>query len=337
MACAYRNQTGVLKMKTIKSDYIDSFTKDSKVNYREIMHFMYMLICLFLTMAVFGRSNNKMFSGFYRFFDYKYNIAGYDGQDYYGIMHSVYQLICIIFIPLLVRLFKNKDSKTITKMMRVIAIALIIEEITKITWESYWDIKTGQGFNFYGILPLETCSLFIYSLTAAAFGKGKVREYALCWMSSIGIIGGASYIIFTNALKWYPFFTYGAFHSMIFHFLMVFMGLLVIFSSMHRFTLSDINHGFMPQLLLATLVIPLDYLFNWDYMLLHHAYGVPIIESIGEILEKGSMPFVTTLLMLLLYYVIGGVMTVIAIRIQSRVLHTAEKKNETANKWRTSY
>ena len=322
-----------IKMNNSSTDYIDSFTRDSRVSYRDIMYFMYMLICLFLTMMVFGQSNNKMFSGFYRFFDYKYNIADYNGEDYYGIMHSVYQLLCIIFIPLLVRVFKNKDRKTISLLMRILAVFLIIEEISKVSWESYWDIKTGQGFNAGGILPLETCSLFIYTLTAAAFGKGKVREYSLCWMSSIGIVGGISYIIFTNVLNWYPFFTYGAFHSMFFHFLMVFMGLLVICSGYHRFSLSDINHAYLPQLLLATFVIPLNYKFNWDYMLLRRASGVPVIETVAEILEKSSRPLITTMLMLLLYYLVTGIMIIIAVHFQ----RTAAGEKRSANKWRTSY
>jgi len=318
-------------------DYIDSSNRRSRISYRVIMLFMYALICFFLMVTLFNRADKGMFTGSYHFFDYKYNIEGYDGNDYYGIMHSVYQLLCFILIPLLVNVLKNKNPEKITKLIRIVAIVLIIEEVSKISWESYWDIKTGRGFNAGGILPLETCSLFIYTLTAAGFGKGKVREYALCWMSSIGIIGGLSYMLFTNALKWYPFFTYGAFHSMIFHFLMVFMGVLIIASNYHRFSLADITHAFIPHLLLAALVIPLDYIFNWDYMLLHHAYGVPVVESIGEILEKGSMSFVTTMLMLLLYYLIAGLMIIIAVRLQRRSVDITENKKPTAEKWRESY
>ena len=322
-----------IKMTNSSKDYIDTFTKNNRVSYRDTMYFIYALISLFLTIIVFSQSNYAPFHGKYSFFDYKYNITGYNGDDYYGIMRSVYQLLCIIFIPLLVSIFKNKDHKTISLLMRILAVCLIIEEISKVSWESYWDIKTGHGFNAGGILPLETCSLFIYTLTAAAFGKGKVREYALCWMSSIGIIGGVSYMLFPNVLNWYPFFTYGAFHSMIFHFLMVFMGLLVICSGYHRFSLSDINHAYLPQLLLATFVIPLNYKFNWDYMLLRRASGVPVIETVAEILEKSSRPLITTMLMLLLYYLVTGIMIIIAVHFQ----RTAAGEKRSANKWRTSY
>lgn len=271
----------------------------------------------------------------YDFFDYKYNITGYDGRDFNGIMHVVYILICLILIPLLIRHLKGKGQKKITKIMQVTAIALIIEEIVKISWESYWDIKTGQGFNAGGILPLETCSLFIYTLTVAAFGKGKAKDCALAWMSSIGVLGGVSYILFTNVLKWYPFFTYGAFHSMIFHFLMVFIGLLIPFSGYHRFSLEDINNGFMPQLLMAAVVIPLDYRYNWDYMLLHHAGGIPLVEEVAERFAMHGVPFMTTLMVLVLYYLMGALLTLNSIGIQKSDL--SELSNREAKREKTAW
>lgn len=252
----------------------------------------------------------------YDFFDYKYNIAGYEGQDYYGIMHTVYMLICFLLIPVLVEYLRHKDKKTVSTIIRVTAVALFIEEIAKISWESYWDITTGNGFNFGGILPLETCSIFIYSLIAASFGKGKVRDWALCWMSTIGVVGGISYVLFTNVLKWYPFFTYGAFHSMIFHFMMVFVGLLITCSGYYRFELSDVVKAFMPQLLMAVVVVPLDYLFDWDYMLLHYAGGVPLVEEAAEIFASRHIPYMTTLLMLTIYFFMGCLFTVGNIHIQ---------------------
>ena len=264
---------------------------------------------------------------YWNFFDYKYNIEGYNGQDYDGIMHLVYMLICLVLIPLLIRHLRRKDHAAITRLMKITAILLIIEEITKITWESYWDITMGYGFNFQGLLPLETCSLFIYTLTIAAFSKGKAREYALAWMSSIGVVGGISYILFTNCLKWYPFFSYGAFHSMIFHFMMVFMGLLITCSGYYRFTSADMNRGFVPQLIMAIPVIMLDYAFDWDYMLLHHAGGVPFIEKAGEVFALRHVPFMTTLLMLLLYYLMSRLFIMLSIGIQNNFVphHHASK------------
>ena len=254
----------------------------------------------------------------YGFFDYKYNID-YNGEDYFGVMHLVYVLICLVGIPLLTCLLRKKNKEIIDKILRYSAVLLTVEEIVKITWESYWDISTGHGFNAGGILPLETCSIFIYCLWIASFGRGRLRNGALTWMSSIGIVGGTSYILFTNVLKWYPFFTYGAFHSMIFHFMMTFIGILTVWSGHYRFEAQDIINGFIPQLMMSLIVVPLDYVFNWDYMLLHYAGGVPVIETAAKILAAREMPFVTTILMMSVYFAAGSIMTLLNIRIQKKL------------------
>lgn len=255
----------------------------------------------------------------YNFFDYKYNIA-YNGEDFFGPLHIGYIITSIVVIILLTNYLRKKDKKIIDKILLYSAIFLTIEEITKISWESYWDINTERGFNVGGILPLETCSIFMYCLWTSVLRKDRVRNNALTWMSSIGIVGGLSYIVFTNALKWYPFFTYGAFHSMIFHFTMAFIGVLIVWSGYCRFENNDIFYGFIPQLMMASVVVPLDYIFNWDYMLLHYAGGVPIIEEVGKVLTAKGMPFLTTILMLIAYFVSGSIITLLNIRIQKKLI-----------------
>ena len=260
------------------------------------------------------------------FFDYKYFIENYNGEDFHGIMHAVYIIICLIGIPMLIGHYMKKDQKAITRLLRFSAVFLAIEEVVKITWESYWDIVSGHGFNAGGILPLETCSLFIYCLIAAGFGRGRIRECALAWMSSIGILGGMSYIVVTNVLKWYPFFTYGAFHSLIFHFMMVFIGLLIPFSYYHRFRKVDMLYGFVPQLLLAVIVIPLDYLMDWDYMLLHHAGSVPVIEDLGKAFSAAGLPFLTTLVMLVVYFLLGSLIIRVNIHFQKNPIIVVDSR-----------
>ena len=52
----------------------------------------------------------KMFRGNYNFFDYKYNITGYTGQDYGGIAQYVYLIVSIILMTtLLISLRKYRS------------------------------------------------------------------------------------------------------------------------------------------------------------------------------------------------------------------------------------
>ena len=48
-----------------------------------------------------------MFFGDYSFFDYKFNITGYTGQDYGGFAQYLYLTISVILLVILLRVLKD--------------------------------------------------------------------------------------------------------------------------------------------------------------------------------------------------------------------------------------
>lgn len=162
----------------------------------------------------------------YSFFSYKYNISEFQSA-LYSPEHIAYIILAFISVILLGIFLRKADHKKFRIFLLVVAIVLAVLEIVKISWESYWDITTGRGFNVE-ILPLYSCSLFTYTAFFAVFGKGKVREIALAWIGTIGLVCGMIGVIYTNTLNFYPFWTFGAFHSLVYHYTMFLVGVLVL-------------------------------------------------------------------------------------------------------------
>lgn len=261
-----------------------------------------------------------MWNGEYSFFDYKYNIEGYSGQDYDGAGRWVYLVFSVVAILAMLIIFRNAKKKNIERYLKIVAVIMPILEITKVTWESRWDIVTGRGFNWEGLLPLYTCSLFIYCMLFAAFGKGKVRDYCLAWVATLGFVGGVSNLIFIRGLKWYPFFTFGAFYSMFFHFIMVFTALFIVVTGYRRFEWRDILRAFAVHCFFSLIIIPIDYIFGWDYMQYYDAGGVPVIENIVDKFEQINARALAIPLMLGLYFLLDGFLLTVYIGLQ-RLTH----------------
>lgn len=243
-----------------------------------------------------------MFSGNYNFFDYKYNIVGYNGQDFGSIAQYLYLGISIILMIFLLIILRNKSKESILKIIRVISIFLIVFYITKTTWESIYDIAKFGSFNT-GLLPFDACSIVMLAGIIAAFTKGKKEDYALSWLATGGILGGLANMFFLNALKYYPILTFGAFYSMIWHFLMVFLGLLLITTNYVNLSYKTVLKGFLFHFLFSLIVIPLDFIKNFDFMMYLNLGGIPIFEGIADNLTKSNLQFLNPLLMLLLYFI----------------------------------
>ena len=242
-----------------------------------------------------------MFRGNYHFFDYKYNIPGYTGQDHGSIAQYLYLSISIILIIVLLYLLRKSSRERVLHIIRGISIFLILFYIVKTSWESYYDIQLSGSFNT-GLLPLDTCSLIMLAGVLAGFTKGKIERIASCWLATGGVLGGFATMILLNAFYYYPFLSFGAFYSMIWHFLMVFLGLLMIVTGYVDCNYKTILSGFFFHILFSILVIPIDFIFQWDFMMYYNLGSIPFFEGIASNLTMHGFRFLNPFMMLVLYF-----------------------------------
>ena len=256
-----------------------------------------------------------MFSG-YGFFDYKYNIPGYHGQDYDNGGRFLYLGISLGLLAILLTIFAIKKPKkeAIVWYLRISGIAFTLLCIIKTTWESYFDITTGRGFDF-NILPLETCSMIMPCAIIAGFAKGKVKDCAEAWLVTGNIVGGISNLLFLQALHYYPFFTFGAMYSMLWHFYMVFTGLFLWITGYVKPEWKLILYAMIAHLAFSVVAIPVNYIWKVDYMLYRTAGGAPLIEDLSTALYSKGIGWLTTPIMVIVYAILFAFIVAVAMGI----------------------
>lgn len=242
-----------------------------------------------------------MFTGDYNFFEYKYNIQGYSGQDYGGLAQWLYLGLSIALIALLLYLMRNTPREKVKKILAYAGVFMTLFYIGKTAWESVYDIRRDGAFNV-GILPLDSCSIVMPALLLAGFGRGKPAHLAECWLASGGILGGFGTMLFLNAFKYYPFFSFGAFYSMLWHFLMVFLGLLTVVTGSLELSPAVPLKGFLFHLAISAVVIPLDFIFKWDFMMYREMSSIPIFNDIGAKLLSQGREALNPPIMLAVYF-----------------------------------
>ena len=255
-----------------------------------------------------------MFKGEYNFFDYKYNISGYTGQDYGGLAQYLYLIISIILLFILLIVCRKYSKEKVLKIIRIISIFLLLLYIVKTTWESIYDIKIAGSFNT-GLLPLDSCSIIMLAGIISGFSKGKIKEYTDAWISTGSVVGGIATMLYLNAFKYYPFFSFGAFYSMIWHFLMVFIGLLLIVTNYVEINYKTVLKGFIFHLLVSLFVIPIDFIFNFDFMMYKSLGGIPIFENIALTFTENGWQLLNPLMMTILYFIAFNIVFLIPLLI----------------------
>ena len=244
----------------------------------------------------------------YHFFDYKHDIVGFT-SDFFCTEHIVFIVLAYVLTFALCFLFRKAKHERIGVGLKVLSIAMVLLEITKITWESYHDVTTGRGFNWGGLLPIYTCSLFIYALLVAAWTRGKAREYCLSFICTISLLYGGVGIVYCNGLNFYPFWTFGAFYSMFFHTTMFATGVFLLATGYKKLDWRDPLRAMVPVLLLSAVAIPVNHFLGSDYMMIYSGSGVPLYEDLARALAAKGLRFVYTMIMLLTHIPLAALVT----------------------------
>lgn len=242
----------------------------------------------------------------YNFFDYKYNIENFT-SDMFSISHIVFIGLSFILVPLSFFFLRKAKHKGIDIFLKVFSIFFLVFEVAKITWESYYDITTGRGFNTEGLIPVYTCSLFIYTMLGAAWGKGKIRDYSLAYLTTISFLSGAIGIVYCRGLTYYPFWTFGGFYSLFFHLSMFAVGTLLLMTKYKKLEWKDMIRAWFPLVILSFISTPINYVYGADYMQTYSATGVPLLSKLADILASHNLRYLFTIIMTFLYIPMAGI------------------------------
>lgn len=150
-------------------------------------------------------------------------------------LHFVFAAVLLALIIFFSIKLSKKGEKTIKKVFFCLWVMAVLLEIVKIIWETV----SGKvvSFEWTGVLPLYPCSIFMYALPFAIFGKGLVRECACGYVCTLGFLGGAINFVYpANILSNYSCISFAGFHTFFFHGAIVFCTLTMLLSKYHTFT-----------------------------------------------------------------------------------------------------
>ena len=148
-------------------------------------------------------------------------------------LHFLFSLICLAGVILGAIHCAKQNEKTIRRTFFVLWLLLVILEPTKILWESV----SGKtvGLEVTGVLPLYPCSVFMYAMPLAIWGRGLVRRMGCGYVCSLGLLGGAVNFVYpATILGSYSCISFAGFHTFLYHGTIVFCAMTMLLSRYHK-------------------------------------------------------------------------------------------------------
>ncbi len=150
-------------------------------------------------------------------------------------LHLVFALVWALAVAAVCRWLHRKPEQTIRRCLAALWAVTVVLEPTKIIWETLTGAQVV--FNWIGLLPLYPCSIFMYAMPFALWGKGQVRESACGYVCSLGLLGGLINFIYpANILCAYSCLSFAGMHTFFYHGTIVLCALTMLLSGYHKLT-----------------------------------------------------------------------------------------------------
>ena len=175
----------------------------------------------------------------------------------------------ILALVILFAVLIHKKDRAVKRAFIVLWATVSVLEVVKIVWES----TTGNtvGLEITGILPLYPCSIFMYAMPFAIWGKGRIKQAACGYVCTLGLLGASVNFFYPMTVLYnYSIISFSAMHSMLYHAVMLFTCLTMLLSGYHRYAnaqgAADLLLPCVPTLILSVPANIVNYKFQADYM-----------------------------------------------------------------------
>lgn len=138
--------------------------------------------------------------------------------------HMILLLISVCVLTFLLIISIKITVEKIDILTKVFAVSLTFLEGIKIFFNFYWGYtKVNYWF------PISFCSIFIYALWMSGFTNGYLKKLGDSFITGVTVVAGGAYLLFpSTSLTAYPIGHYLCIYSMLFHTLMIYMGVLYL-------------------------------------------------------------------------------------------------------------
>lgn len=253
-------------------------------------------------------------------------VGTYEAVGLFSTTHIISIIVCFVLIGLAAILTRKMKKETYFKLLKIFAIIVTALEIFKIflAWHE-------NKFTLNAWLPLFFCSLFIYSLWLTWCKNKVLKDLGLSYIAFASIVAGIAFIVFpTTSFTWYPIFHFKCIHSMVYHSMMVYSGIMLYVTKAFKIDLKAVLKYSVFCLAFMVLALIINLNFDSNLMFISNPGVVPLkvlhaIYEISPVLFTITMLFAHIVLMGFGMYGIVKLVEFLKSKRKSRLIETVEE------------
>ncbi len=197
-----------------------------------------------------------------------------------GIFTPLHFMVIVAFIlsfALVMVLSRKLTSEKSKKLIFILAIMVLALEIIKIT------LRIIKNDILDAFIPLYFCSLFLFAVWFIFCKNKKLQMVGYSYLVFGGIFASLAFIIYpSTSLMIQPLWHLGSIHSIIYHFIMLYAGVLVLSKKLYTPKASDFWYYFAFVSCACLLALAINLNFGTNMMFLDNPFGLGFLQAIKD-------------------------------------------------------
>ena len=184
-----------------------------------------------------------------------------DGPFTFAVDYIVWYVVVAILVCIgIYFLIKYKTEKRIKAVLIVLWAINVALDIVKII------VNIRRGFSIGGHLPLYVCSLFMYVMPVAIWGKGIFKHVASAYVCTIGVFGAIGNYVVPSVIESYSLFSFFGFHTTLYHTVLWVTPLVLLCTGYFRFNFKEFGWQILSFVIVTFPVVIFNYIADTNYM-----------------------------------------------------------------------
>ena len=207
-----------------------------------------------------------------------------EGPYAFTLEHFLFIIISTIIGVILAILLKKCQKRTVKIVVISLWAFLIVLEILK--WAVIYTrvaIDDTYQFDIETMLPLHSCSMFMYIFPVAMFAKNeKIKTMSESFLVCVNMIMGFITMFVGFSGKHSSVFSFFGLHTLVFHAIIFIVPLIMVVTGLYDIKKWDINYGLLLFLVLAVIIWIFDVITKCDYMYIYDGHTFGVLKIIYE-------------------------------------------------------
>ena len=221
-----------------------------------------------------------------------HDLLNREGPFTFSVDYIVWYIVALLIIGLgIFFLNKYKTEKRINIVLIVLWAVALALDLAKLIKNIYY------GFSISGDIPFYICSLYLYLMPVAIWGKGIWKRMACTFICTLGLFGAIMNYVIPSVVVNNSLFSFSGFHTTLYHTILWTTPLVMLCTGYFKLRFKDFGWSFLAFVVITLPVVIFNYIAETDYMYFREG-GIDLVKNLAT-----TMSYAFPLLMYAAYAV----------------------------------